>query len=227
MLLYEDPVINSDSNVENQGFLNDWLQNRDPSTTLDFWLRWLFSQWGGHIGVLCCFFSCFFSLTYGSWGQAWGINRRSHLEAPCYFCQNAFTLRQRVWWWPDGWAIHYRFGIGGRRGQSVCWKRCLLHNVCRLSISLYRVEEVWHLWTGCSWDETNSDALLTLGSGCLSGLYLTLCFSWTVALCHVTVTFARGIFPFLHLQTCIKSKYWLLLLANSSLQLLSNSYRPM
>lgn len=110
------------------------------------------------------FFFCFFSLTYGSRGQAWGINRRSHLEAPCYFCQHAFTLRQWVWWWPDGWAIHDRFGIGGRRGQSVGWKRCLLHNCAgylsasiewrRCDISGQAVPEMRQIQTHSSqWDQ--------------------------------------------------------------------------
>lgn len=44
------------------------------------------------------------------------------------------------------------------------------------------------------------------------------CLSWKCAVCHVII-------PFLHLY--LKSKYCLLLWTNSSLQLLSNSCRPM
>lgn len=72
-----------------------------------------------------------------------------------------------------------------------------------------------------------TDALLIVGSGCLSGLYLPLCFDWKFSLCHVTIMFALGIIPFLQLQPRMKSKYCLLLRANSSLQLLSNSQKPM
>lgn len=44
-----------------------------------------------------------------------------------------------------------------------------------------------------------TDALLVVGSGCLTGLYLPLCFDWKFAPCHVTIMFALGIIPFLQL----------------------------
>lgn len=168
-------------------------------------------------------FSC--SLTYGSRGQVCGVNR-----TPCWERQASPVSRNSlsgpVCWWSDGWATQDRSGIGGKKRRE-CWmeRGCYIMELGYLSGSVewsqcddpgQAVPERRRIQTHpVKWDQS------------VSGFYLTLCFSWTCALCHGTITFARGIIPFLHLRAFLKNKYCLLLQANSSLQLLSNSYRPM
>lgn len=165
-----------------------WPQNSNPSTTQGFWHHWLFL----HIRVLCCF--SFLVLFFDIWVYKQKISLGSSmllLSAPIHSpAVNVPVARcvghtlQTWYWWEDEGVLD---------GKDACY--IMVQAIFQPPWS----GDVWHPWTSCSWDESYSDTLLIVGSGCLSGLYLPLCFIWKFAPCHVTIMFALGIIPFIQL----------------------------
>lgn len=100
----------------NPSSLNDWPQN------IDFFGCFHSEEVISEASAVFLFWCC--TLTYGSWGQAWGINRRPHLKAPSPSVSRN-SLPGWVCWWSDGWAIRDRYGIGGTKRRE-CWMEKML-----------------------------------------------------------------------------------------------------
>lgn len=162
-----------------------WPRSINPSTTQDFWHHWLFS----HMRI-CCRFT-FLLLFLDVW-----VYKQKILLGSSMLLLSASLHSQAVSALLVGWVGHPWLILvlvedeGVLDGKDACY--IMVRAIFQPPSSGGRVTSLDKLFL-------RTDAPLIVGSGCLSGLYLSLCFDWKFSPCDVTIMFALGIIPFLQL----------------------------